>query len=154
MNPDKYVGDPEKIIYRSSWERRFFRYLDTNSTVLQWASEEKAIPYVNPFDGRVHKYYVDILMRYQTKAGGEKLAMIEVKPWSQTQQPKKPKRQSKSYKEACMTYVINQCKWKAAVAYCNENNMDFILATEKGSINITKSAEFLVEGTVLLKDQK
>ncbi len=154
INPSKYVGDPNKIIARSSWEYRFFKYLDTNSSVIQWASEEKPIPYMNPFDGKQHRYFVDILMKYKTRSGGEKLAMVEIKPWSQTQKPKQPKRQTKSYKEACMTYVINQCKWKAAVGYCMDNNMDFIIATEKGSINVTKSAEFLIEGSVLLKDQK
>ena len=43
-NPKKYIGDPSKIVYRSSWERRFMIYCDRNPLILSWASEELAIP--------------------------------------------------------------------------------------------------------------
>ena len=38
-NPKKYLGDPNKIVYRSLWERKMFRYCDTNAKVLKWASK-------------------------------------------------------------------------------------------------------------------
>jgi hypothetical protein len=44
QNPQKYKGDPTKIIYRSLWERKFMVYCDTNVNILQWASEEVIIP--------------------------------------------------------------------------------------------------------------
>ena len=44
-NVSKYVGDPEKIIYRSSWERKFMIWLDLNDSVLEWSSEPIAIKY-------------------------------------------------------------------------------------------------------------
>ena len=39
-NPQKYRGDPTKIIYRSLWERNCMRYFDENPNVLKWSSEE------------------------------------------------------------------------------------------------------------------
>ena len=57
--PQKYQGDPNNIICRSSWERRFCNYCDTNPNILRWASEEFSIPYVSPVDNRVHRYYPD-----------------------------------------------------------------------------------------------
>ena len=44
-NPKKYIGDSNNIIYRSMWERRCMKYFDNNPGVLQWSSEEIAIPY-------------------------------------------------------------------------------------------------------------
>ena len=39
-NPNKYVGDVDNIVYRSSWELRVFKWMDDNPSVLEWASEE------------------------------------------------------------------------------------------------------------------
>jgi hypothetical protein len=62
-NPSKYNGNPTNIIYRSSWEFRVMRYLDENSSIVQWSSEELAIPYVSPLDGRVHRYFPDFIVK-------------------------------------------------------------------------------------------
>ena len=44
-NPRKYAGDPNNIIYRSTWEARVMNWLDKNPNIITWASEEIAIPY-------------------------------------------------------------------------------------------------------------
>ena len=36
--PKKYRGDPQRIIYRSLWERKFMVYCDTNDSVIEWGS--------------------------------------------------------------------------------------------------------------------
>ena len=54
--PKKYKGDPTNITFRSLWERKFMVYCDSNSNVLEWASEEIAIPYISPVDHRPHRY--------------------------------------------------------------------------------------------------
>ena len=43
-NPKKYKGDPQNIIYRSLWERKFMNYCDLNENILEWASEEFGFP--------------------------------------------------------------------------------------------------------------
>ena len=50
-NPTKYKGDPTNVIYRSLWERKFMMYCDTNDKILEWGSEEFAIPYRDPVSG-------------------------------------------------------------------------------------------------------
>jgi hypothetical protein len=58
-NPGKYKGDPTGIIYRSLWERKLMVYLDENKSIIQWSSEEIAIPYISPLDIRYHRYFPD-----------------------------------------------------------------------------------------------
>ena len=43
-NPSKYIGDLNKIICRSLWERKFCKYLDENSNILRWSFETLKIP--------------------------------------------------------------------------------------------------------------
>ena len=83
-NPQKYIGDPQKIIYRSSWERRFMIYCDRNPSILSWASEEIAIHYLSPIDYKMHRYYPDFIVK--TK---DKVSMIEIKPNRETKPPRK-----------------------------------------------------------------
>ena len=52
--PKKYKGDPNNIICRSSWERKFCHWCDLNENVLEWGSEEFWIPYRSPVDNKVH----------------------------------------------------------------------------------------------------
>ena len=56
--------------------------------------------------------------------------MIEVKPKKQTREPKKPKRQSKSYITEVKTYAVNQAKWKAADEWCKDRRIEFKIITE------------------------
>ena len=83
--PQKYQGDANNIICRSSWERRFCNYCDTNPNILKWASEEFSIPYVSPVDNRVHRYYPDFLIEVRETSGKIKKYVVEVKPLKQTQ---------------------------------------------------------------------
>ena len=86
-NPTKYVGNPTKIVCRSMWERKMCKYLDNNTNVIRWASEEVVIPYLSPVDNKMHKYYPDFLTEIKTKDGGIKTFLIEVKPYKQTKPP-------------------------------------------------------------------
>ena len=131
-NPDKYIGDLRKkrIVYRSSWELDFCHFLDRNTRVLRWGSEEIAIPYVKPTDKRVHHYYPDFWMEYVTADGEVIQELIEIKPSSQVQRPspvgKKPKQQL--YEQ--LTYAINIAKWEAAKQFCDKYGMKFRIITE------------------------
>ena len=89
--PRKYKGDPTNIIFRSLWERKFMVYCDKNANVLEWNSEEIAIPYRSPLDNRVHRYFPDFYMKVKESNGIIKNYIVEVKPLKQTTPPKKPK---------------------------------------------------------------
>ena len=62
-NPKKYKGDLKEVIYRSSWELKFMRWCDYNKNVLEWGSETTIIPYKSPVDSKIHRYFVDFLLK-------------------------------------------------------------------------------------------
>ena len=68
-NPKKYKGDSQRIIYRSLWERKFMVYCDTNESVIEWGSEEIIIPYLSPWDGRIHRYFPDFYIKINSIMG-------------------------------------------------------------------------------------
>jgi hypothetical protein len=129
-NPQKYKGDAENVIYRSTWELRVMKYLDENPAVIWWASEEIAIPYVSPIDNKVHRYFPDFIVRMRRRDGSEKTSMLEVKPYKQTQQPTR-RRKTQVFITEMATYAVNQAKWKAADLFCLEHGWQFQLITEK-----------------------
>ena len=67
--PRKYKGNPSNIIYRSLWERKFMVYCDLNQNILEWGSEEIAIPYRSPIDNRVHRYFPDFYVKLKETTG-------------------------------------------------------------------------------------
>lgn len=125
-NPKKYKGDHTKVYYRSSWELKFFNYCDRNPDIVKWSSEEIVIPYKSPIDGRYHRYFPDIWMK--TSKG--KVYLIEIKPFKETQEPKKRSRITKQYLNEVKTYGININKWKAAQEYCADRQWEFKIITE------------------------
>ena len=71
-NITKYRGDVNKIVYRSLWERRFMVYCDENSNILEWGSEEIIIPYLSPWDGKIHRYFPDFYIKTKQHDGSKK----------------------------------------------------------------------------------
>jgi hypothetical protein len=126
-NPHKYKGDPTNIVYRSGWELKLMGYLDNHEEVVQWASEEFCIPYRSPVDNRIHRYFPDFWVK---KVDGS-VMVIEVKPASQAEPPKQPKRMSRRYVNEVFEYGKNQAKWKAAREYCDDRGWQFVVMTEK-----------------------
>jgi hypothetical protein len=126
-NPSKYAGDHTRIVYRSNWERKFMVYCDKNDDIIYWASEELAIPYINPIDKKRHRYFPDFIIK--TKKG--KRYMIEIKPSAQTKKPKPKTKKSKAFMRESLEYIKNVAKWQAADVYCNDNGLEFKIFTEK-----------------------
>ena len=128
-NPKKYNGDPNNIVYRSSWELRVMKYLDEHPSVIWWASEELPIPYKSPIDQRVHRYFPDFIARIK-QSDKETTIVLEVKPYKQTQKPVQ-KRKTKKFLQEAVAYAVNQEKWRAADLFCKEHGWKFKLITEK-----------------------
>lgn len=130
-NPNKYLGVPTNIWYRSLWERRVMVHLDENPNVVEWSSEEIIIPYLSPVDNRWHRYFPDFFAKVRTKSGLLESLIIEVKPSSQVAPPKVAKRVTKRVIQEVMTYGINEAKWNAANEYCKTRGWSFKVVTEK-----------------------
>lgn len=130
QHPEKYQGDANNIIYRSSWELHFFQWCDRNDNILKYAAEEFSIPYVSPLDGRVHRYYPDALVEMKRPNGEIKKYLIEIKPKRQTIPPVKKDRVTKTYINEVKTWAKNEAKWKAASEFCLDNGVEFKILTE------------------------
>ena len=129
-NPSKYIGNPENIVYRSSWELRFMNWCDLNESVLAYGSEEFFIPYRSPMDNKIHRYFPDFIIKIKEQSGEVKTYVIEVKPKKQTVPPKQPKRKTKNWLYEMKTYSVNQAKWGAAEEWCRSRDMEFRVITE------------------------
>ena len=130
-NPEKYKGNPNNIICRSSWERKFCVWCDTNPSIIEWGSEEFWIPYKSPVDNRVHKYFPDFFIKVKDTNGNIKSYVIEVKPKRQTKPPEtNPKRKTKTWINEVKTYAVNEAKWKAAKEFCADRLLEFKIITE------------------------
>ena len=129
--PKKYKGNPNNIICRSSWERKFCAWCDLNENIVEWASEEFCIPYLSPLDGRVHRYFPDFLIKVKEKNGSTKTYVVEVKPKRQTKPPqRKSKKVTKSFINEAKTYEVNKAKWRAATEWCKDRRLEFKIITE------------------------
>lgn len=129
-NPQKYIGDYNNIIYRSSWECKVMNWLDKNPDIISWASEELIIPYKSPVDGQWHRYFPDFLVKMRTRDGRLKTMLLEVKPKKQSVPPEPRKRVTKQYIQEVVTYGINQAKWAAATEFCLDRGWEFKVLTE------------------------
>jgi hypothetical protein len=129
-NPQKYKGDANNIIYRSTWEIKVMNYLDDNPNVIWWGSEELPIPYLSPVDKKKHRYFPDFIAKMRKADGTVMTYIIEVKPEKQTQPPTQ-KRKTKTYLQEVITYEINKAKWYAAEEFCKDHGWQFQILTEK-----------------------
>lgn len=136
-NPEKYRGDPTKIVYRSLWEFKFFKFIDLHPDVIWWQSEEVAIPYLSPIDGKMHRYYPDVILNKKMNENHFETVMIEIKPKKQTLPPDIGKKNntpsgriSRRYINEVKTFGINDAKWKAARVFCSSRGWKFEIMTE------------------------
>ena len=127
--PQKYKGDPTNVIYRSLWERKVMVYCDKNENVLEWSSEEIALPYKSPLDNRIHRYFPDFYIKVKE---GNKIQkyLIEIKPKKQVREPKIQTKKTKSYIYEVTEYAKNQAKWKSAQEFCEDRQWKFKIITE------------------------
>ena len=132
-NIKKYEGDYTKVKYRSLWERQVFRWLDAHPKVLGWSSEEYVVGYRCRTDNRLHKYYIDLFVRWDSTDGSNvprKCTLIEIKPKKETLPPKSGNRKTKKYLREVFTYAKNQSKWEAARSFAEKRGMEFVVWNE------------------------
>ena len=132
INESKYMGNARNIVFRSSWERCTFVMCDNTPEIVKWSSETMVIPYISPIDGRQHRYFIDLTILVRNTDGTRSKFLVEVKPYSQTQKPRKTARKAeKTYLNEVGTYVVNQAKWAAARKWCLSNGYSFLIWTER-----------------------
>ena len=123
-NPQKYIGDIKNCIFRSQWEKDFFQTCDLNPAILQWGAELMSIPYHCPVTGTTKNYFPDVFLTYMDKDGNTISECIEIKPERQALAENAKSRKAK------ILLAVNQSKWLAAQAFCEEHGMKFRVLTE------------------------
>lgn len=131
-NPDKYLGNPTNVIFRSLWERNAFRWCENNPKVRAWSSEEIVVPYKCKVDNKLHRYFVDL---YVEMNNGQTI-LVEIKPKKETLPPKQPKRKTKKFLNEVITFSKNQDKWEAADQYARHKGWKFQVWTEETLNNL------------------
>ncbi|MGL5691325.1 MAG: TnsA endonuclease N-terminal domain-containing protein [Bacteroidales bacterium] len=151
-NTDKYQGDPNLIIYRSSWEFALCKWCDVSPSVKRWSSEPCQIKYYDRISNlsetvklgldpnaqsnwKIRNYNVDFWLEIELPDGTTERWFIEVKPAYQLEKPIPPSdkakpKEIKKYNLELKTYLINEAKFAAANAYCKSINAKFYIFTE------------------------
>ena len=135
-NPQKYVGDVNKIVFRSSWELKVCQKLDYAEYVVAWCMEHPVIHYTKPTTGRVHRYFPDFLVKTKLADGSTITTLIEVKPDKERFPPKPQGKKKSRYLQEAVTYEVNTAKWNAARAYCKQKGWNFVVLTEKEILGV------------------
>lgn len=135
LNPNKYIGDPSKIIFRSGWEKKFATYCDVNDRVVAWASEPFVIQYLHPIDKVMKPYNVDFYVKIEKGENIFSEYLIEVKPSKQLLQPIHPpgrvtEKRLNAYYAQMKTYLVNLSKFQAAKSYAENRGWQFVVVTE------------------------
>jgi hypothetical protein len=134
-NVQKIIGNPEKITYRSGWERQVFMEFDSNPAIIAWGSEQVEIPYKHPLKNRWTVYIPDLIVVYMDKHGTKHVEMMEIKPLKET--PGYRRKSVRTGKEMKLTehdqiaQAVNAYKWAAAQHYCKKRGWAFRVLTEE-----------------------
>ena len=129
-NAEKYVGKNIPVC-RSGWEVKFCQWLDRNSKVQKWASEEVAVTYFDHVTKKKRQYFPDFVAVMDTN-NGIKTFMIEIKPTKDTKPSRISKKKSpNSIITEQRKYINNISKFNAAKSYCSRRGWEFVVLTEK-----------------------
>jgi len=147
-NPEKYIREDKKVTARSGLEIDYFKKFDNNKNILEWNSENIAIPYMKPTFNKYgtmtgmskRNYYPDIYIKIRNKQGNIEEVLGEIKPKKQIYQPKLGKRKTekgkKNFINEKIRWFINISKWDAAgkvienIRKRHTRNIRFMLLTE------------------------
>ena len=153
-NPDKYIGDTELIIFRSSWEFGLCKYCDMSPSVLRWSSEPVSIPYFdrvskleecaklgldpnNPSNWEVKNYNTDFWFETDRGEGEEtEKIFVEIKPSYKLKKPHPPAhdaplKEQRKFNYAAKEYLINEGKFAAMKEWAEKNGCKFYVFTEQ-----------------------
>lgn len=123
-NPGKYIGLGTPT-WRSSWEQAVMMTLDSHPSIEKWASESIKIPYRNPLTGKATIYVPDFFVIYTDKTNKKFVELWEIKP---AKQAFKESAGNSKLNQAHL--LVNNAKWTAARAFCEQKGINFRIITE------------------------
>lgn len=152
QNKEKYIGDPNLAIYRSSWEFSFMKWCDFSPSVIRWSCEPLKIPYYdrvsnleenrrygldpnNPKNWKVRNYYTDFWVEVSKGNNEIERWFVEIKPHHELKKPERPSKNAKvqtikKYNREMKRYLINEAKFAAMNEWAKRHNSKFYIFTE------------------------
>lgn len=152
QNTQKYIGDPDLVIYRSSWEHSFCRWCDYSPSIIRWSSEPIRIPYYdrvskleeckkqgldpnNPKNWVIKYYNTDFWIEIDKGEGQFQKMFVEIKPSGKLKKPippgaNAPLKDQRRFNTLAKEYLINEAKFAALTAWAEKNNSKFYVFTE------------------------
>jgi len=144
-NTNKYIGNLSEVYYRSSWEKQFCIWCDTNESVLSWGSELVKIPYevlketqykLQKIVKKETKMYIpDFFLEIRNPDFTTTQYLIEIKPMKEILKPIYPNKVTRKnvlqYERSMNLWFKNLLKWEKAEEYCASRGIIFKLVTEK-----------------------
>jgi hypothetical protein len=153
QHPEKYIGNPNLIIFRSSWEYSFSRWCDFSPSVVKWSSEPTTVQYadriskleeckkygLNPNDPKnwvMRNYHVDFWLIIKKPDELLEKWVIEIKPSSKLKKPipphpDAPLKEHRKFNTEAKEYLLNESKWLAMNEYAKKNDAKFFIFTEQ-----------------------
>jgi len=146
-NRDKYVGDPNLIVYRSGWEWSFCAWADASPSIKRWSSEPIKVPYLdrispleeniklgldpnNPRNWKKKNYNTDFWIEIDKGGPIPEKWFIEVKPSKDLRRPdpipaNSSLKETRAYNSRMKTYIINEAKFKALSDWAHSHGAHF-----------------------------
>ena len=150
---DKYIGDPNLVVYRSGWEWSFCAWADASPSILRWSSEPVKVPYLdrlspleeniklglnpnNPRNWKKKNYNTDFWIEIDKGGPRPEKWFIEVKPSKDLTKPKPiaanaPLREIKKYNAKMKTYITNEAKFAALTEWATRSGTKFCVFHEE-----------------------
>ena len=127
--PAKWINimeteEPQIIIWRSSWEKRFCEWCDSNSAIYRCGSEIVKILYFNVLTGKQSFYTPDFYVELLDNNKQIQKYLIEIKP------RKEAALESTSNGYDKLMVAKNAKKWQAAIEFCKKRGITFKVLTE------------------------
>jgi hypothetical protein len=151
-HPEKYIGDINTIIYRSSWEFSFCSWCDMSPSILRWSSEPISVPYMsrvdkldecqknglnpnNPVNWTRKNYHTDFYLTIDKGDNVVEKWFIEIKPSNELKKPFPPKdnatlKEVRSFNIKAKSYLVNESKWASMNLYAQKTGCKFYVFTE------------------------
>jgi hypothetical protein len=152
QNREKYIGDPNLCIYRSSWEYGFSKWCDYSPSVKRWSSEPMKVPYYdrvskldeckklgldpnNPKNWVVKNYNLDFWCEIDKGEGIVEKWFVEIKPKDQLKKPVPPSntaplKEIKKFNLKAKEYLLNEAKFAALNEWAQKSGAKFYIFTE------------------------
>lgn len=118
------TDEPQVIVWRSSWEKRFCEWCDSNSAIYRWGSEIVKILYFNPITGKQSFYTPDFYVELLDNTKQVQKYLIEIKP------RKEAVLESTGNGYDKLLYAKNLKKWASAIEFCKKRGITFKVLTE------------------------